>query len=257
MVSTHSRPKAAGNVKSNYSRDEKFQHTAARRRLALSTNWSGRFRYVSTHSRPKAAGHKFLPCKVGQKSFNTQPPEGGWLVGQILFGCKAQFQHTAARRRLACSHNITHGRYRFQHTAARRRLVQHNGSALKKSKFQHTAARRRLDSYLITRELSSDVSTHSRPKAAGLPRQRTGQLYHCFNTQPPEGGWAFPDFIARLEAKFQHTAARRRLGLFARRANHHDRVSTHSRPKAAGFGCVQPFVMVGAVSTHSRPKAAG
>ena len=55
----------------------------------------------------------------------------------------------------------------------------------------------------------------------------------CFNTQPPEGGWdeketAFPQ----------------------------DRVSTHSRPKAAGptaIFCFKFFI----VSTHSRPKAAG
>ena len=39
--------------------------------------------------------------------------------------------------------------------------------------------------------LAKAVSTHSRPKAAGLSRQRIGQLYHCFNTQPPEGGWQF------------------------------------------------------------------
>ena len=33
-------------------------------------------------------------------------------------------------------------------------------------------------------------------------------------------------------------------------------VSTHSRPKAAGFGDVR-HVAGGQVSTHSRPKAAG
>ena len=55
----------------------------------------------------------------------------------------------------------------------------------------------------------------------------------CFNTQPPEGGWAV-DF-------------RRLLGLF---------VSTHSRPKAAGS--ITPVTAgAGGVSTHSRPKAAG
>ena len=33
---------------------------------------------VSTHSRPKAAGCDFLSHVSLQKSFNTQPPEGGW-----------------------------------------------------------------------------------------------------------------------------------------------------------------------------------
>ena len=54
-----------------------------------------------------------------------------------------------------------------------------------------------------------------------------------FNTQPPEGGWAVDTFGFRTVV-----------------------VSTHSRPKAAGFWdyCVNN---PRAVSTHSRPKAAG
>ena len=53
-----------------------------------------------------------------------------------------------------------------------------------------------------------------------------------FNTQPPEGGC------------LRHDRGRNRDG-----------VSTHSRPKAAGF---KEFVVefAGIVSTHSRPKAA-
>ena len=80
----------------------------------------------------------------------------------------------------------------------------------------------------------------------------------CFNTQPPEGGWA-PSSSAskyRHSEMFQHTAARRRLVaqvvvtwiIFV--------VSTHSRPKAAvcDFLCLFFWHIV---STHSRPKAAG
>ena len=55
-----------------------------------------------------------------------------------------------------------------------------------------------------------------------------------FNTQPPEGGWA------EFESRF--------AGLF--------RVSTHSRPKAAGL-LIYLLAMGNMVSTHSRPKAAG
>ena len=33
----------------------------------------------------------------------------------------------------------------------------------------------------------------------------------CFNTQPPEGGWAFNELIEWVVELFQHTAARRRL----------------------------------------------
>ena len=55
---------------------------------------------------------------------------------------------------------------------------------------------------------------------------------------------------------FQHTAARRRLGLRNMVVYWILGVSTHSRPKAAG---VYQTGMLGYqdVSTHSRPKAAG
>ena len=77
---------------------------------------------------------------------------------------------------------------------------------------------------------------------------------------------------------FQHTAARRRLGLFFFDTLNKCIVSTHSRPKAAGktLSCFRPvfycfntqppeggwlfdkiFSTILIVSTHSRPKAAG
>ena len=78
-----------------------FQHTAARRRLDELLAWLSKYRAVSTHSRPKAAGEN--AAAVGQYSlfqhtaarrrlvsqiahplaiqrFNTQPPEGGWVL---------------------------------------------------------------------------------------------------------------------------------------------------------------------------------
>ena len=56
---------------------------------------------------------------------------------------------------------------------------------------------------------------------------------------------------------FQHTAARRRLVCLIISWIHGYSVSTHSRPKAAGFvGCFG-FGKKSKVSTHSRPKAAG
>ena len=55
-----------------------------------------------------------------------------------------------------------------------------------------------------------------------------------FNTQPPEGGWlSVMGFEIGLE-KFQHTAARRRLGVCIDGVAAEMCVSTHSRPKAAG-----------------------
>ena len=75
--------------------------------------------------------------------------------------------------------------------------------------FQHTAARRRL-----------------------IQSNQQFFFIGCFNTQPPEGGWA------ENEKRKQELA-----------------VSTHSRPKAAaGFDI--PYIVNRFVSTHSRPKAA-
>ena len=168
-------------------------------------------------------------------------------------------------------------------------------------KFQHTAARRRLGDIGWDDTKIVDVSTHSRPKAAGsikpvgrklyewfqhtAARRRLGALIwperwtKCFNTQPPEGGWHLglfgflqsfgvsthsrPKAAGALRPTlnlpvnmFQHTAARRRLGLLAFDATQIKYVSTHSRPKAAGVFNMLFFPILW-VSTHSRPKAAG
>ena len=80
-----------------------------------------------------------------------------------------------------------------------------------------------------------DVSTHSRPKAAGIIRRIWRILTASFNTQPPEGGWNYVGYGFRQSSSFntqppeggwqqkqyqqsepkafQHTAARRRLGM--------------------------------------------
>ena len=108
------------------------------------------------------------------------------------------------------------------------------------------------------------VSTHSRPKAAGAEFGCGGVKLGGFNTQPPEGGWRPEcDYRGRV-SKFQHTAARRRLVVIstfqtmikmfqhtaARRRlvvifsilDFASGVSTHSRPKAAGFSI--PFSII-------------
>ena len=126
--------------------------------------------------------------------------------------------------------------------------------------------------------LGQSVSTHSRPKAAGMVETTRIQLRYCFNTQPPEGGWACNHFFLRfvgsfntqppeggwlpngenepLFFEFQHTAARRRLVVTVPRAPSKGAVSTHSRPKAAGL-LNHLITHFNYVSTHSRPKAAG
>ncbi len=61
-----------------------FQHTAARRRLASSSKAFTAIEWVSTHSRPKAAGLTQTVRPIQLRGFNTQPPEGGWLVARIV-----------------------------------------------------------------------------------------------------------------------------------------------------------------------------
>ena len=99
------------------------------------------------------------------------------------------------------------------------------------------------------------VSTHSRPKAAGSFRVGGDASFLCFNTQPPEGGWASKPCKSQSDLVSTHsrpkaagTAQARLRGVFV--------VSTHSRPKAAGH-LQRQIKAVKKVSTHSRPKAAG
>ena len=188
----------------------KFQHTAARRRLVKPPYQLMGYRGFNTQ--PPEGGWCCLCSRARWLlSFNTQPPEGGWL------------SKTSA----------THNDHRFQHTAARRRLVADVTAHMRRQKFQHTAARRRLVNSKGVSKADVEVSTHSRPKAAGLKIGcilfKSAKFQHtaarrrldfcildffallCFNTQPPEGGW-FKIWSRNLSScLFQHTAARRRL----------------------------------------------
>ena len=146
-----------------------------------------------------------------RQSFNTQPPEGGWSppAPPLLFWLL--FQHTAARRRL--------GRrsFRFRYLQSFNTQPPEGGWLLQRLRrfgqpmFQHTAARRRLGHmaavgfarlcfntqppeggwrwFRIAEVEYIGVSTHSRPKAAGIA--------------------VATEYTSLL--RFQHTAARRRL----------------------------------------------
>ena len=144
------------------------------------------------------------------------------------------FQHTAARRRLDSEQNHLFGDWRFQHTAARRRLGQlldgfcQNGDVSTHSRPKAAGPVH----YNVGDEIP--VSTHSRPKAAGAHHLYIRRAFDSFNTQPPEGGWQ-----AHMKAYEYYE------------------VSTHSRPKAAGIGDGKRGGVAVEVSTHSRPKAAG
>ena len=144
-VSTHSRPKAAGQL-----------HILHCQRYN-----------VSTHSRPKAAGRRNRPALFRRQSFNTQPPEGGWIHCYAVCRQFLRFQHTAARRRLAmlenaykiCVNVSTHSRPKAAgmdfrghlhapsvstHSRPKAAGFTANPTLSSSRKFQHTAARRRL-----------------------------------------------------------------------------------------------------------------
>ena len=195
-----------------------------------------------------------------------------------LFCTGSRFQHTAARRRLGP--NIRHptspppcfntqppegGWYGlvlpvdhdiwFQHTAARRRLDfrrwvrQHN-------KFVSTHSRPKaagLISLIIVYPVR--VSTHSRPKAAGTAYQRQQTQVQFQHTAARRRLVAYKA-IKDEDEVFQHTAARRRLGPTFR-ACLKDTPCFNTQPPEGGWpiGCLILYRQP--VSTHSRPKAAG
>ena len=144
-----------------------FQHTAARRRLGKPKIPHPPNTTVSTHSRPKAAGaiccdsSEYFPC------FNTQPPEGGWyfILGNRFFFMCFNTQPPEGGWYLFIRRSFN--TLLFQHTAARRRLVEFN-PRLKTDFPVSTHSRPKAAGIELTsQDFSVNVSTHSRPKAAG------------------------------------------------------------------------------------------
>ena len=76
-----------------------------------------------------------------------------------------------------------------------------------------------------------------------------------FNTQPPEGGWVWREEES-LNPKVSTHSRPKAAGRVTNTGSAVIGVSTHSRPKAAGL-CEWSCKGNGCVSTHSRPKAAG
>ena len=167
------------------------------------------------------------------------------------------FQHTAARRRLATTAKIDDLDRQFQHTAARRRLDVRE-VLLRDFDLVSTHSRPKaagIDGPVV--DIVRRGSTHSRPKAAGQPLSCFRPVFCCFNTQPPEGGWSPSSANTNSPLVFQHTAARRRLAppppplmAFCSCFN--------TQPPEGGWPMCNVLGGGGSkVSTHSRPKAAG
>ena len=101
--------------------------------------------------------------------------------------------------------------------------------------FQHTAARRRLECFYLCFIFNKLVSTHSRPKAAGFALDSVQTVNVRFNTQPPEGGWGLNTRWHSSITSFNTQPPEGGWGLSMLRIITWLLVSTHSRPKAAGY----------------------
>ena len=167
-----------------------FQHAAARRRL-----------------------DKFYLWAVKVNSFNTQPPEGGWISNTMSVYTSACFNTQPPE-----------GGWFF--TASMR---------LAFSWFQHAAARRRLGMPDMAMPTSVAVSTRSRPKAAGKYGTVLATLVSGFNTQPPEGGWFEVSSIFFESSSFNTQPPEGGWMPYFMIHGGNNMVSTRSRPKAAGF----------------------
>ena len=151
----------------------------------------------------------------------------------------------------------SNARYRFQHTAARRRLESRMSTPDPTSGFNTQPPEGGWIQYWQQKSREASVSTHSRPKAAG-PTICAMSIWYCLFQHTAarrrlapiamvldDGDGQFQHTAARrrLEAaafgggwstQFQHTAARRRLEYQFFQLINKSKVSTHSRPKAAG-----------------------
>ena len=76
-----------------------FQHTAARRRLAV-FNAACMAATLFQHTAARRRLGNVQARRIARRSFNTQPPEGGWSCCIASCLSSMTFQHTAARRRL-------------------------------------------------------------------------------------------------------------------------------------------------------------
>ena len=142
--------------------------------------------------------------------FNTQPPEGGWHQPINQLGVKKCFNTQPPEGGWVRTFQFVQP-VLFQHTAARRRLGAKKAMSTIQITFQHTAARRRLVGSLILLNFTN--------KFQHTAARRRLDSTAC-NIAP--------------EFMFQHTAARRRLARTDFKQTGKQKVSTHSRPKAAG-----------------------
>ncbi len=148
------------------------------------------------------------------RGFNTQPPEGGWSLPPTAMPVQWQFQHTAARRRLD-PRRILPSLAKLVSTHSRPKAA---GKLLRgllplNLCFNTQPPEGGWKNYRIINTIVL-VSTHSRPKAAGGDQlAATRAQLVSTHSRPKAAGPAQTVNLVAIQP-FQHTAARRRLGLW-------------------------------------------
>ena len=188
-----------------------FQLTAARRRLELNLLTVLPLVLVSTHSRPKAAGDFRVAARRRHMVSTHSRPKAAGPANGLLF------------------------------------------TALKS--FQLTAARRQLETYLVP-NLPLELRFNSQPPEGSWAAFFAAAMWACsFNSQPPEGGWLF--YKSKQTAKRRFNSQPPEGGWWHSPKLILHRKSFNSQPPEGGWLIYLHDARTERVSTHSRPKAAG
>ena len=99
-----------------------------------------------------------------------------------------------------------------------------------------------------------NVSTHSRPKAAGRRKNTKYESRASFNTQPPEGGW--PQKVVWFSARDGFNTQPPEGGWHEEMRENPFNAGFNTQPPEGGWAGVRLRLLEHEVSTHSRPKAA-
>ena len=130
-------------------------------------------------------------CLPSSTRFNTQPPEGGWLLKRY-FNRLINIVSTHSRPKAAGTFtNPTNGGSSVSTHSRPKAAGLYGDLCVADYMFQHTAARRRLGSETAINVLPEPGFNTQPPEGGWVTDFMNQEDNACFNTQPPEGGWAF------------------------------------------------------------------
>ena len=195
IVSTHSRPKAAGYLNDVGLFGDYCFNTQPPEGGWLAINPTcGTIVKVSTHSRPKAAGFSAEWAQsITVVSTHSRPKAAGVKWRRAKYDIL--FQHTAARRRLGISE-----------------------SAYRRMGRVSTHSRPKAAGPGESQKLQSIASFNTQPPEGGWEEETETVVFDkWFQHTAARRRLGAQALAAKFEQKFQHTAARRRLGTRSKR----------------------------------------